>query len=471
MEKDIRDITTQKLRTVGCVDVKFDVPLGRGRARADAIGYLFKAGELSPAVLLEMKAVFSLDSVPKLMKNAERIHADLLAITDGEQWAWYQNVEDAWRRRIDAPSLAELMANDDIQALPNYLLKALIDDLLATMRSGQQASLSDLGIILYAFQLWQEKSGGEDELNVLLADSKTALGDVMSSLGYGPQWARITVGDSGVRSIVEIIVNRKMSSSFSADLLVSVFFNEYQSELVTTNVTLANIVAEIIDALTPVGGIVLDPAAGDGAILTATMLNRPDLSYCAHDNNPNVGFLSRFLFAAKGVSLDYNQLDYIRSVPSSDLQQVDLVVVDPPLGLRIDAEEVLRQYELSRGKPTAVEVLFLERTIAQLKPGGHLLMLIPTSILMKSTDRHVREFILRECNIHAVLEIPASLRNPGVGSKACLLVCQKKGEEATPVSDVVMSLVVENSLTDAETDFREAVAMLIEKTLQGGEVL
>ena len=93
-------------------------------------------------------------------------------------------------------------------------------------------------------------------------------------------------------------------------------------------------------------------------------------------------------------------------------------------------------------------VLFIDRCLQFLKPGGRLLIVLPDGILCNSGDRYVREYIMGtkdevsgrfvggKAVVKAVVSLPAvTFRLSGAGAKTSFLYLQKKrpGDEQGPV--------------------------------------
>src|SRR5205823_13756073 len=84
-------------------------------------------------------------------------------------------------------------------------------------------------------------------------------------------------------------------------------------------------------------------------------------------------------------------------------------------------------------------VLFLDRCLQLLKPGGRLLIILPDGVLCNSSDRYVREYILGEKDepsgqfhggkaiVKAVISLPAdTFKLAGTGAKTSILYLQKR---------------------------------------------
>lgn len=106
----------------------------------------------------------------------------------------------------------------------------------------------------------------------------------------------------------------------------------------------------------------------------------------------------------------------------------DIVLTNPPFGARDDTPQVLNSYELGRGRNTQKrEVLLLERCIRLLRPGGRMVAVIPEGILSNQKDKRVRNYILRECIVKAVIRLPqdAFKMSEGAACTSVLYVVKK----------------------------------------------
>lgn len=127
---------------------------------------------------------------------------------------------------------------------------------------------------------------------------------------------------------------------------------------------------------------------------------------------------------------------------------VDIILTNPPFGVRIVAAtaEVLKEFDLSkrwvkdprsgRLEPSGTiqtnvppQVLFVERCLSLLRPGGRLGMVLPESILSNKSYRHVVEYLMRHSDVKAIIGMPEALfKTSGKGgthTKTCLLIATK----------------------------------------------
>ena len=125
----------------------------------------------------------------------------------------------------------------------------------------------------------------------------------------------------------------------------------------------------------------------------------------------------------------------------SDLKEgnFDLVMTNPPFGKDIKVVgALLDHYDLSkfydkggksRVKRNAVRpsVLFLERCYQLAKSNtGRIAIVLPVGDLSNDEDRHVKEWILSNATVEAVVQLPSETFQPYTGTQTCLLFLKKK---------------------------------------------
>jgi type I restriction enzyme M protein len=111
----------------------------------------------------------------------------------------------------------------------------------------------------------------------------------------------------------------------------------------------------------------------------------------------------------------------------------DGVITNPPFGASIHLDDHAKYgpFTLASKKAnTPLEILGLERSIQLLRPGGRVGIVLPQSILSNRGCRRVREFLLANCDVKAVLSLPPETFGPfrGVGKAATVFAFKKKSK-------------------------------------------
>lgn len=108
----------------------------------------------------------------------------------------------------------------------------------------------------------------------------------------------------------------------------------------------------------------------------------------------------------------------------------DVLLTNPPFAGENPDSGLLRQYELAKkdGKlKNNVErhILFIERALDMVKPGGRLAIVLPQGVLNNTNMQYVREYLFDKARILAVVGLHGNTFKPHAGVKTSILFLQK----------------------------------------------
>jgi type I restriction enzyme M protein len=327
--------------------------------------------------------------------------------------------------------------------------------------------------------------------------------------GVFTEHEQIGVGDTAITEVVAVLqpfqVMTRLEDADEWDLMGSAYEQYTQVNLKRTRgqyFTNRLVVRTIIEALDPDSDAKsLDPAGGSGGFLTAVLrhVRRKILASggSATAQEHQLANLRQRLFMVetsprlvkiaktamilngdghsgmtKGNSLGpYDNFDpWIqaragRGVPT-------LIVTNPPFagigdGVITDVE-ILDQFELARrwatdsagnyastgelsndGAPP--EMLFFERCMDWLAPGGLLGIIMPKSFLDTITYRGAREILFRDGRLLAVINLDKNTFQPDTGVRTCILLVQKlKTSETLPADYSIYMAISQKPGRDSE---------------------
>jgi hypothetical protein len=115
--------------------------------------------------------------------------------------------------------------------------------------------------------------------------------------------------------------------------------------------------------------------------------------------------------------------------------QFDVLMANPPFAGDIKETRIIAKYDLGKkasGKyETAVgrDLLFIERNLDFLKPGGRMAVVLPQGRFNNATDKSLRDFISERCRILAVVGLHGNTFKPHTPAKTSVLFVQKWTEE------------------------------------------
>lgn len=114
--------------------------------------------------------------------------------------------------------------------------------------------------------------------------------------------------------------------------------------------------------------------------------------------------------------------------------QFDIILSNPPFAGEVKVKQQLAHYQLAkpalkRAKDKQAkeerDVLFIERILKMLKPGGRAAIVLPQGKFNNSSLAFIREWILRKARLLAVVGLHPNTFKPHTGTKTSVLVIQK----------------------------------------------
>lgn len=116
----------------------------------------------------------------------------------------------------------------------------------------------------------------------------------------------------------------------------------------------------------------------------------------------------------------------------------DVLMANPPFAGDIKQSEMLASYELAHKAKTGKleravgrDLLFVERNLDFLKPGGRMAVVLPQGRFNNSSDQRLREFIMERCRVLAVVGLHPNTFKPHTGTKTSVLFVQKWNEDTS----------------------------------------
>lgn len=139
----------------------------------------------------------------------------------------------------------------------------------------------------------------------------------------------------------------------------------------------------------------------------------------------------------------FKKLKKLQPKGSNDFSKFnfDLVMANPPFAGDIKEQTILSHYELAKNdkgkwqKKVGRDILFIERNLNFLKPGGRMAVVLPQGRFNNSSDKYIRDFIAERCRILAVVGLHGNVFKPHTGTKTSVLFVQKWDDELCPKKD------------------------------------
>lgn len=146
--------------------------------------------------------------------------------------------------------------------------------------------------------------------------------------------------------------------------------------------------------------------------------------------------------------------------------QFDLILANPPFAGEVKEKKILSHYYLAkdalrRAKDKTPkeerDVLFIERIIKMLRPGGRAAIVLPQGKFNNSSLAFIREWILRHARLLAVVGLHGNSFKPHTGTKTSVLFVQKYTEEQLQNIAEIQAKVEESA-----PDYKSQIEALLE---------
>jgi type I restriction enzyme M protein len=127
--------------------------------------------------------------------------------------------------------------------------------------------------------------------------------------------------------------------------------------------------------------------------------------------------------------IDHPNLGYMDTLSKrfEERDQYDVVLANPPFKGSIDKGDINEDLKL---KTTKTELLFVNRMINLLRIGGRAGVIVPDGVLFGSSRAHrdLRKMIVDECELQAVISLPAGVFKPYAGVSTGIMIFVKGGK-------------------------------------------
>jgi type I restriction enzyme M protein len=121
--------------------------------------------------------------------------------------------------------------------------------------------------------------------------------------------------------------------------------------------------------------------------------------------------------------------------------EFDLLMANPPFAGDIKESRLIQKYDLSvkdngkRQTKMGRDILFIERNLDFLKPGGRMAIILPQGRFNNSSDKYIRDYLAERCRILAVIGLHGNTFKPHTGTKTSVLLVQKWDDQLCPKID------------------------------------
>jgi len=156
-------------------------------------------------------------------------------------------------------------------------------------------------------------------------------------------------------------------------------------------------------------------------------------------NPPFAGDIKETRILAKYELARTVQLEKIVNVDATHPAIVDATQKVPtfPEFVRVQAETIFkmadgtfRKVRIKDQSNVGRDILFIERNLSFLKPGGRMAVVLPQGRFNNSSDKNIREYLADHCRILAVVGLHGNVFKPHTGTKTSVIFLQKWNDDA-----------------------------------------
>ena len=119
----------------------------------------------------------------------------------------------------------------------------------------------------------------------------------------------------------------------------------------------------------------------------------------------------------------------------------DILITNPPFAGTVKERDILRLYKLAEKNGRLLNkigrhILFLERSLQFIRPGGRMAIVLPQGLLNNTNAEYIRRFIMDEARILAVVGLHVNTFKPHTGTKTSILFLRKWTEEKKRIEKI-----------------------------------
>ena len=322
-------------------------------------------------------------------------------------------------------------------------------DEIISAHSGEDPFEEALNLLVA--KLAHEVAGGGKQAFLSKASDDEAVREVNRLLGYaGERWRGILEPGTATRlsgreihrcATVMNSVRLLADDLVGLDAIFEFIVNKASKGQKGQYFTPRHVIASVVEMIQPrQEELVADPACGSGGFLRHALLHEPHCSVWGFDQAPRASRVARIMMAASGQPASrIMRCDSLRRPdrklfpePSPVIEELmrphdpkfrgfDVVLTNPPFAGDVGSE-YSDSYELACGKRVERDVLFIERCVELMKPGGRLGIVLPHNKVGGEQWSYLRKWLLERMQVVAVLGLGRNTFQPHTSQKACVVI-------------------------------------------------
>lgn len=154
------------------------------------------------------------------------------------------------------------------------------------------------------------------------------------------------------------------------------------------------------------------------------------MSFLACDDNLKISQIDSLNVTSDQLfSTEVNTIEKVIRASGTDFRGFDIIATNPPFAGDVGGADYSSQYELARigGEKTERDVLFIERCLKLLKPGGRLAIILPDNKVSGAKFKDIRRWLIQHSKIIAIVSLHGYTFRPHTSQKAAIIFAEKSG--------------------------------------------
>jgi len=259
---------------------------------------------------------------------------------------------------------------------------------------------------------------------------------------FPDRFSKIKLNTKTLVQLAEVLSSVKISQTrgdlkgLAYEEIIKNTFEKGDNQQFFTPRTIVNFMVEMVEPW--LSGSICDPACGTGGFLL-----QASMFLCRNGKPQNTNFLGieideRLAWVTR-MNLDMHNIDNFKvlCIPETGslgekiknyCNNIDVILTNPPFGSDLSEKEVLETFKLGQSRTSRRRgVLFIERCLDLVKPGGVVAIIIDDGVLNSPSNEDTRRLILKKAHPFAIVSLPSTAFMPYASVKASILFLQKKG--------------------------------------------
>jgi len=377
----------------------------------------------------------------------------------------YAEVKD-WLIRNDKPfkeepldvvhySLTTLRANWGSTQITDYVVSCLL--VIKAMSRPSESNVSSKNLLEMKAEIDPD---GTRFLEAI--DSMLQYLPLPKNLSEGLSFQRLDEENAPPQSslyfVFKVILNAVTSGI--APIAIFEFITDWRASMDRFEGQSPDVLCELIAGIVPFEPkTILDPAVGTGKLLSRVSNSTSRQRVVGWDINREAIWYARARFLLSDQP-DFTCLEQ-SAFPTleSEAQNFDLVVCEPPLGLRIQSElsEINSKYwPFGLPSPSSADFAWLQIAWNQLKPGGHAIVLLAVGTLLQDgRSAVIRREMFESGVVEAIVRLPQKLL-ANTNIQTCLWIIGKptqKSDSSVLLIDLTEKVEVGKSKNNIQPQF------------------